>query len=57
MAKWVAYLRGGGVPACIGKLISNIGLFNTDSYGKVELSWKPPIDVSMCIFNLCILNP
>lgn len=49
MAEWVAYLRGGGVPACIGKLISNIDLFNTDSYGKSGTELEAPIDVSMCI--------
>lgn len=58
MAEWVAFLRESGVPACIGKLISNIDLFNTDSYRKSGTELEAQIDVSMCIFNnLCILNP
>lgn len=55
MAEWVDYLRGGGVPACIGKLISNIDLFNTDSYGKVELSWKPKL-MFLCVFLIIFVS-
>lgn len=49
MVEWVVYLRGGGVLVCIGKFILNIDLFNIDSYGKVELSWKFKL-MFLCVF-------